>query len=86
MASSMAQCELRNDQSTKLKLTFLRRTEHAKQAQKRQADLSVPALLKSNAALAEPVQIPGMRYQEIKITGGPFERFLLSQMSWLCFL
>ncbi|KAK6832932.1 hypothetical protein PG995_012710 [Apiospora arundinis] len=59
------------------------KTEHAKQAEKRQADLKVPALLQSNAALAEPVKIPGLRYLEIKITGGKFEKFLISQLSWL---
>jgi len=58
------------------------RTEHLKQAQKRDADLRIPALLASNAALAEPAQIPGLNYLEIKITGKPFENYLLSQLSW----
>ncbi|KAI1404601.1 tyrosine/serine protein phosphatase [Hypoxylon fuscum] len=58
------------------------KTEHLKQAQKRQADLKVPALLQSNAALSEPVQIPGLQYREVKVTGRRFERFLLSQLSW----
>ncbi|KAI2623298.1 tyrosine/serine protein phosphatase [Hypoxylon sp. NC1633] len=58
------------------------KTEHLKQAQKREADLAVPALLQSNEALAGPVQIPGLQYREIKVTGRPFERFLLSQLSW----
>jgi len=61
------------------------KTEHLKQAEKRQADLKVPALLASNAALAEPVQIPGLNYLEIKLTGRKFERHLLSQLSWLQF-
>ena len=63
------------------------RTELLKQAEKRRADLRAgSAALQSNAALAEPAQIPGLRYLEIKITGGAFERFVLSQLSWLRFL
>jgi hypothetical protein len=58
------------------------RTEHVNQAKKRDADLKIPALLQSNAALAEPMQIPGFNYLEIKVTGRNFERFLLSQLSW----
>jgi protein-tyrosine phosphatase len=64
----------------------LPRTEHLKQSKKRQADLKIPALLESNAALAEPVQIPGLQYHEIKITGKSFENHLLSQLSWRSYL
>ncbi|EQB54206.1 tyrosine/serine protein phosphatase [Colletotrichum gloeosporioides Cg-14] len=59
-----------------------RKTEHVRQAKKRQADLQIPALLQSNAALAEPIQISGLKYHEIRVTGGNFERFLISQVSW----
>ncbi|TQN73859.1 Tyrosine-protein phosphatase [Colletotrichum shisoi] len=59
-----------------------RRTEHAQQARKRKTDLQIPALLQSNAALAEPVQIPGLKYHDIRITGGRFEWFLVRQLSW----
>ncbi|KAK9773816.1 putative Tyrosine specific protein phosphatases domain-containing protein [Seiridium cardinale] len=62
------------------------KTEHLKQAQKRQADLKVPALLQSNAALAEPVQIPGLNYLEIKVTGKKFENHLTKQLSWRRYL
>jgi protein-tyrosine phosphatase len=48
-------------------------------AKKRQADFRTFG--KSNAALAEPLQIPGIRYHEIKLTGRRFELFLLSQLS-----
>ncbi|KAK8047577.1 hypothetical protein PG996_015641 [Apiospora saccharicola] len=74
--------KLKEDYGIKTVIDLRTKTEHAKQAEKRQADLKVPALLKSNAALAEPVQIPGLRYLEIKITGGKFEKFLISQLSW----
>jgi len=56
-------------------------TEHANQVKKRQGDLKVPAILQSNAALAEPVQIPGMNYLNININGKGFERSLLWQLS-----
>lgn len=46
---------------------------------KRQADLVTFG--QTNAALAEPLQIPGLQYQEIKLTGRRFELFLLSQLS-----
>jgi protein-tyrosine phosphatase len=49
-------------------------------AKKRQADLIV--LGKSNAALAEPLHIPGLQYHEIKVTSRRFELFLLSQLPW----
>ncbi|KAF6812890.1 tyrosine/serine protein phosphatase [Colletotrichum sojae] len=58
------------------------KTEHARQAKKRQADLKLPAIVQSNAALAEPIHISGLQYHEIKITGGNFEWFLIKQVSW----
>jgi protein-tyrosine phosphatase len=58
------------------------RTEHLKQAEKRKADSETPALLKSNAALAEPLHVQGLEYHEIRITGRSFEMFLLKQLSW----
>lgn len=32
--------------------------------------------------MAEPMHMDGIEYQEIKITGRPFELFLLRQLSW----
>lgn len=58
------------------------KSEHARAAEKRKADGAVPALLQSNAALAEPVQIPGVTYREVKVTGRGFERHLLGQLGW----
>ena len=62
------------------------RSEHAMQLQKRQENLTVPALVQSNAALAEPFQIPGVNYHEIKITGPAYEKFLISHLTWTSFL
>ncbi|KAK4193000.1 protein-tyrosine phosphatase-like protein [Podospora australis] len=58
-------------------------TEHLNASKKRQSDASIPALLKANPALAEPPQIPGVRYQSINLTSRRFELFLLFQLSWL---
>ncbi|KAJ4020923.1 hypothetical protein NW766_002418 [Fusarium irregulare] len=58
------------------------RTEHLNQAKRRKEQSSIPALVQSNEALAEPLQISGLNYREVKITGRPFELFLLSQLSW----
>lgn len=63
-----------------------RRTEHANQARKRGIHSAIPALVRSNAALAEPVQIPGLLYVQVRLTGRAFERFLVSQLSWWSFL
>ncbi|KXJ93150.1 tyrosine/serine protein phosphatase [Microdochium bolleyi] len=76
---------LRTEMGIRTVLDLRTKTEHLKQAEKRAADIRVPALLASNEALAEPVQIPGMNYLEIKVTGRKFERYLLSQLSWLAF-
>ncbi|KAK7749741.1 hypothetical protein SLS53_000320 [Cytospora paraplurivora] len=62
------------------------KTEHLQAARKRSADSQVPALLQSNEALAEPVQIPGISYREVNITGGGFEKFMLSQLGWCSFI
>lgn len=64
------------------------KTEHLNAAKKRLAELALPpvAYAKSNAAAAEPLQIPGIKYRGIKLTGKNFERHLLKQLSWLSYL
>ncbi len=64
------------------------KTEHINAAKKRELELAAlgpAALAKSNAAFAGPVQIPGLQYLEIKLTGRKFEKHLLSQLSWWSF-
>ncbi|KAL4403831.1 tyrosine/serine protein phosphatase [Colletotrichum abscissum] len=73
---------LRDELGIKAVIDLRTKTEHVKQAKKREADLKVPTLLESNAALAEPFQISGLTYHEIRITGGNFEWFLIRQVSW----
>lgn len=64
------------------------KTEHLNAAKKYQASLSLPpvANAKSNAATAQPLQIPGLNYREIKLTGKSFERHLIKQLSWPSYL
>lgn len=62
------------------------KTEHLRAAEKRAADAKVPALLRSNEALAEPVKIAGLEYREVRVTGPGFERHMLRQLSWGSFL
>lgn len=49
---------------------------------KRQAEQSNPRLWEANPALAEPLQLPGVQYVKVSITGRSFERHLLRQLSW----
>ncbi|KAL7625431.1 hypothetical protein AAE478_004651 [Parahypoxylon ruwenzoriense] len=64
-------------------------TEHLMRAQKSQAaalkeDKEAPAPPQPpSAALADSARIPGLRYREVKVTGRRFEKFLLSQLSWV---
>jgi protein-tyrosine phosphatase len=62
------------------------RTEHANRIKKREGDLKMPALLQSNEALAEPMQIPGINYLNINVNGKGFERSLLWQLSVWSFM
>ena len=66
------------------------KTEHINAAKKHQRGLPAAqgpaALAQSNDAFAQPLKIPGLQYREIKITGRPFEKFLLSQLTWWSFM
>lgn len=73
---------LRNVYNIRTVVDLRSKSEHARAAEKRAADGMVPALLQSNEALAEPVQIPGIEYREVMVTGKDFERHLLKQLSW----
>ena len=54
-----------------------------KQAQKRNPDLHSTAIIpQSNDATAETLKIPGIRYHEVNLNGGAFERALLWKLSW----
>ncbi|KFY46522.1 hypothetical protein V495_02418 [Pseudogymnoascus sp. VKM F-4514 (FW-929)] len=73
---------LQNDVGIKTVMDLRTKSEHVKQAKKREGDLKVPALLKSNDALAQPVQIPGLQYLNININGKGFERTIVWRLSF----
>jgi len=77
---------IRDELGIKTVIDLRTKTEHLNQAQRRKEQSNIPALVKSNEALAEPLQISGLDYRQVKITGRPFELFLLSQLSWWDFL
>ncbi|KAH9860510.1 hypothetical protein J1614_011841 [Plenodomus biglobosus] len=62
------------------------KTEHIEQAQKHEASIKASALLpKTNNALNEPLEIPGIIYHTINFNGSAFSRMLLSRLSWVEF-
>ncbi|OTA83093.1 hypothetical protein M434DRAFT_36876 [Hypoxylon sp. CO27-5] len=82
-ASPTDRKKLKDELGIRTVIDLRTKTEHLKRAEKRQAPQSeTSALVQSNTALAEPVQIPGLRYRHIKVTGRRFERFILGQLSW----
>ncbi|KAI0379936.1 tyrosine/serine protein phosphatase [Hypomontagnella monticulosa] len=82
-ASATDRKKIRDDLGIRTVVDLRTKTEHLKQAKKRQSDVTqAPATLQTNATLAEPLEIPGLRYRRIRMTGRRFERYLLSQLSW----
>lgn len=59
------------------------RSEHLKQAQKKSAGLHSTAInSQSNDVIAETLTVPGIRYHQVNLNGGAFERALLWKLSW----
>ncbi|KAK7706385.1 hypothetical protein SLS64_007725 [Diaporthe eres] len=77
---------LRSHYAIRTVMDLRTKTEHGEAAKKRRRDSAVPALLQTNDALAGPVKIDGIRYREVKITGGGFEKYMLAQLGWPSFL
>ncbi|KAK7402944.1 hypothetical protein QQX98_011296 [Neonectria punicea] len=73
---------IKDELNIKTVIDLRTKTEHINKAEKRETQAGDPALVKENAALAKPMYIPGVDYQEIKITGRPLEKFWLSQLGW----
>ncbi|OBT70324.1 hypothetical protein VE03_00193 [Pseudogymnoascus sp. 23342-1-I1] len=73
---------LRHGVGIKTVMDLRTKSEHVKQAKKREADLKIPALVKSNHALAQPMEISGLQYLNININGKGFERTLLWRLSF----
>ncbi|PNY27637.1 Tyrosine-protein phosphatase [Tolypocladium capitatum] len=78
-------CIIRGELGIKTIIDLRTETELLKQAEKhrRQPNGLVSSL--SSTASAHPPRIGGIDYQEIRITGRPFERHLLSQLTWWSF-
>ncbi|CAN8095643.1 unnamed protein product [Discula destructiva] len=85
-ASPADRARLRDVHRIRTVVDLRSKTEHASAAEKRAAHAAVPTLLQSNVALAEPVQIPGLDYREVRVTGKGFERHLLKQLGWMNFI
>lgn len=64
---------------------ILPRSEHVKQAKKREADKKLAAL-KPDQEFFETVEIPGIEYLKVNINGKGFERNLLWQLTWWQFM
>ncbi|KAI2473739.1 tyrosine/serine protein phosphatase [Annulohypoxylon bovei var. microspora] len=73
---------LRDELGIKTVVDLRTKTEHLRQAERRQASQTESPALPEPQPNATPVQIPGLRYQQIKVTGRRFEKFLVSQLSW----
>lgn len=84
-ASPADRARLRDVHGVRTVVDLRSTTEHARAAADRAADAAVPARLQSNAALAEPVQIRGLDYREVRVTGRGFERHMLKQLGWASF-
>lgn len=85
-ASSEERQRLINDYGVKSIIDLRTKTEHIEQAQKRNLRIKASAVLpKTNDALTEPLEIPGIIYHNINFNGSAFSRMLLSQLSWLEF-
>lgn len=58
-----------------------------KQAAKHDAKVAaVVAQAGSDTAAVLPLRIEGLDYHEVKVTGRQLEKYLLRQLSWLCYL
>ncbi|KAH8174207.1 tyrosine phosphatase family protein [Sarocladium implicatum] len=76
-ATSRDQCTIRDDIGVKTVIDLRTKSEIGEQATKYKTR---PGALRlhSRSSVAQPFHIQGLAYHEIKITGGPFERFLVS--------
>lgn len=71
----------RNEYELKTIMDLRTKSEHVKQAKKREADKKLAAL-QPDQKFAEDVQIPGIEYLRVNINGKGFERNLLWQLTW----
>lgn len=67
-------------------VAYLGRTEQEKQSRKQGTDRDLPAIAQSQEEVAWPLQIPGVRYRLVNLTGSGLKKYLVSQLSWYSYL
>ncbi|KND93551.1 Tyrosine-protein phosphatase [Tolypocladium ophioglossoides CBS 100239] len=77
---------IRDELGIKTIIDLRTKTELLEQAEKHRRRPNGLVSSESSAAPAHPQRISGIHYQEIKIVGRPFERHLLSQLTWWSFI
>lgn len=80
-ASAADRDALRDEFELKTIMDLRTKSEHVKQAKKREADKKLAAL-QPDQKFAQDVQIPGIDYLKVNINGKGFERNLLWQLTW----
>ncbi|KAI1319889.1 tyrosine/serine protein phosphatase [Xylariaceae sp. FL0255] len=82
-ATSRDRSRLTDELGIKTVVDLRSKTEHLKQVQKkRETDRRTRRGLQSDAALAESLQIAGLQYHAVRVTGRRLERELVRQLSW----
>ncbi|KAK8924542.1 hypothetical protein VCV18_004963 [Metarhizium anisopliae] len=85
-ASAKDKLRIKNEFGIKTIIDLRTKTELIKQAEKVQAETSGNAFSSWFSSRPSLPRIDGINYEEIRITGRPFERHLFSQLSWWSFL
>ncbi|EFY91543.1 tyrosine/serine protein phosphatase, putative [Metarhizium acridum CQMa 102] len=85
-ASAKDKSSIKNEFGIKTIIDLRTKTELIKEAEKVQAETSSNAFSSWFSSQPSLPRIDGINYEEIRITGRPFERHLLSQLSWWSFL
>ncbi|EFY97587.2 tyrosine/serine protein phosphatase [Metarhizium robertsii ARSEF 23] len=84
-ASAKDKLRIKNEFGIKTIIDLRTKTELIKQAEKVQAETSGNAFSSWFSSRPSLPRIDGINYEEIRITGRPFERHLFSQLSWWSF-
>ncbi|KAG8413227.1 hypothetical protein J3458_012815 [Metarhizium acridum] len=84
-ASAKDKSSIKNEFGIKTIIDLRTKTELIKEAEKVQAETSSNAFSSWFSSQPSLPRIDGINYEEIRITGRPFERHLLSQLSWWSF-
>ncbi|KAH6689535.1 protein-tyrosine phosphatase-like protein [Plectosphaerella plurivora] len=61
------------------------KTEQLKQSQDHDAANAAPAALQTNADAVRPLEIPGVKYRLVNLTGRGLQQHLVSKLGWLSY-